>query len=262
MNVKVRLFLILLAAGVTGILSLLLIDLEALITILPLPPGTEIPFSIPVLKVVSLIQPAFLVALAVLIGVSLASKVGLSSPVAEAVARRSDLVSALKPQIVPGLIGGLLGGVAVILIAAAFTPFLPPEVVSLISNFGKFLPLPTRLLYGGIVEELLLRWGFMTLVVWAAWRLFQKGKDTPSSTIFVIAILISSLLFGIGHLPVAFMLVAEPTLALLSFVIVGNSAFGLIAGYLYWKKGLESAMIAHMLAHVEMFSASYFGAYF
>jgi membrane protease YdiL (CAAX protease family) len=262
MSVKVRLFLILLGAGMAGILSLLLIDLEALLVILPLPPGTELPFSIPVLKVVSLIQPAFLVALAVLIGVSLASKVGLSSPVAEAAAAGGDLVSALKPQIIPGLIGGLLGGVAVISIAAAFTPFLPPEVVSLISNFGKFLPLPTRLLYGGIVEELLLRWGFMTLLVWAAWRLFQNGKDTPGSRVFVIAILVSSLLFGIGHLPVAFMLVAEPTPALVLFVIVGNSAFGLIAGYLYWKKGLESAMIAHGIAHVVMFAASYFGAYF
>ncbi len=58
------------------------------------------------------------------------------------------------------------------------------------------------------------------------------------------------------------MLFPEATHALTLFVIVGNSAFGLIAGYLYWKKGLESAMLAHMLAHVVMFTASYFGAYF
>jgi len=58
------------------------------------------------------------------------------------------------------------------------------------------------------------------------------------------------------------MLFPEPTLALTLFVIVGNSAFGLIAGYLYWKKGLESAIIAHALTHVVMFTASYFGAYF
>jgi hypothetical protein len=58
------------------------------------------------------------------------------------------------------------------------------------------------------------------------------------------------------------MLFPEATLALMLFVIVGNSAFGLIAGYLYWKKGLESAMLAHALTHIVLFAASYFGAYF
>lgn len=261
MSFKVRLFLILLAAGFLAVLSLLLVDVSGIITLLPIP-ASEIPPITPALKLLSVVQPTILVAICVFVGVALASKVGLASPVAEAVANHGDLASALRPQILQGLIGGLIGGVAVILIAAAWTPFLPPELVSLISAFGKFLPLPTRLLYGGIVEELLLRWGFMSLLVWAAWRLFQKGEEKPKSRLFIGAILISSVIFGIGHLPVAFMLVAEPTLALVSFVIVGNSAFGLIAGYLYWKKGLESAMIAHMTAHVVMFTASYFGAYF
>jgi membrane protease YdiL (CAAX protease family) len=98
--------------------------------------------------------------------------------------------------------------------------------------------------------------------VWTAWRLFQKGRGQPKPSFFVGAILVSSVVFAIGHLPIAFMLFPEPTLALTLFVIIGNSAFGLIAGYLYWKKGLESAMIAHALTHVVMFTASYFGAYF
>ncbi len=131
-----------------------------------------------------------------------------------------------------------------------------------LDEFNKLLPVPTRLLYGGITEELLLRWGFMTLVVWIGWRIFQKGKDRPRSSFFVGAILISSVLFAIGHLPVALMLFPEPNVALILFVILGNSAFGLIAGFLYWKKGLESAIIAHAMAHVVMLTASYFGAYF
>jgi membrane protease YdiL (CAAX protease family) len=45
-------------------------------------------------------------------------------------------------------------------------------------------------------------------------------------------------------------------------VIVANSLFGLIAGYLYWKRGLESAMLAHMLAHVLLLTASRFGTYY
>lgn len=262
MSFKTRLFVILLLAGLTGVLSLLLIDLSALVASLPIPAGREIPPITPAIKILSLIQPALLLSLAVWCGVSLASKVGLSSPVAEALASGGQMSAALKPQIVPGLIGGLAGGVAIVFTAWLSKPFLPPEAVTRISEFGRLLPLPTRLLYGGIIEELLLRWGMMTFLVWAAWRLFQQGQQQPKSRYFVGAILISSIVFSVGHLPVAFMLLPEVTLALILFVIVANSIFGLIAGYLFWKNGLESAMIAHMLAHVVMLTASYFGAYF
>jgi len=262
MHFKTRLFIILWLAGLAGVISFLLVDLDALIKILPVPAGTEIPTFTPALKLLSLIQSAIILAVATLIGVALASKVGLSSPVAESLASGGNPVSAFKPQIIPGIVGGLAGGVALVLIAAVTKLFLLSEAAARIGEFGKFLPLPTRLLYGGITEELLLRWGLMTLLVWAAWRLFQKGRGQPKPAFFVGAILISSLVFAIGHLPVAFMLFPEPTLALILFVIVGNSAFGLIAGYLYWKKGLESAMLAHALTHVVMFAASYFGAYF
>ncbi len=262
MSFKTRLFLILWLAGLAGVLSLLLIDLKALIAILPLPAGTEIPMSISMLKLVGLIQPAVILSVAVLVGVALASKVGLSSPVAEAAASGGDAVSALKPQIIPGIVGGLAGGVALVSIAAMLKPFLTAEMLARLGALGNALPLPVRLLQGGITEEVLLRWGLMTLLVWAAWRLFQKGKDRPKPSYVVGAILVSSLIFAVGHMPLAFMLFPEPTLPLVLFVIFANSAFGLIAGYLYWKKGLESAMIAHALTHIVMFTASYFGAYF
>ena len=262
MNFKTKLFIILWLTGMAGILSILLIDLEALIAILPLPAGTEIPLSTPLMKLFSILQPAVILSVAVWAGVVLASKVGLFSPAAEVLAGGGSLASAFKPQVIPGIIGGLVGGIAIVLIAAVSTPFLAPGVVARVSEFGKILPLPTRFLYGGITEELLLRWGLMSFLVWAAWRLFQKGQDRPKPAYFIGAILISSFVFGIGHLPVAFMLFPEVTLALTLFVIVSNSAFGLIAGYLYWKKGLESAMISHILTHAVLFTANYFGTYF
>jgi hypothetical protein len=262
MKLKTKLFLTLWLAGLAGVFSFLLVDLSALLANLPVPTGTEIPQVTPAIKLLSLFQPTVLLSLAVFVGVALASKVGLSSPVAEAVASGEHISAALKSQIVPGLIGGLVGGIAIVLIGLSWRPFLPPEVVTRLAELGELFPMLTRLLYGGITEELLLRWGLMTLLVWAAWRLIQKGQNKPKPAYFVQAVVISSLVFGIGHLPIAFLLFPEATAALVFYVIVANSIFGLIAGYLYWKKGLESAMIAHMLAHVVMITASYFGAYF
>lgn len=257
MRFKTRLFVILWLAGLAGVGSFLLVDLAALAANLPLPAGTAIPPLTPAIKLLSILQPTVFLTLAVLVGVALAPRVGLSSPVAEAAISGGRMRSALKPQIIPGLIGGLLGGVAIVLMGWLAKPFLPPEVVTRSAAFGKLFPLPTRLLYGGITEELLLRWGLMTLLVWAAWRLFQKGQSKPKAVYVVGAILISSVVFGIGHLPVALLLFPAATIVLIVYVIVANSFFGLIAGYLYWQRGLESAMIAHMLAHVVMLTATY-----
>src|SRR2546430_6130568 len=52
----------------------------------------------------------------------------------------------------------MMGGVAIVLTAQLWKPLLAPEVIARIAGFGKLLPVPTRLLYGGITEELLMRW--------------------------------------------------------------------------------------------------------
>jgi membrane protease YdiL (CAAX protease family) len=259
MSVKTRLFLILFTAGFVGVLSFLLIDLAGLVAMVPVPPGTEVLKITLGLRFLALVQPTILLLVATIIGVALATKVELFAPFAEAAARRTSLSSAIRPQIVPGIIGGVAGGGAIALLSAFWKPF-PPEGAALVAKFGNFVPLPTRLLYGGITEELLLRWGFMTLILWVSWRLFQKGQGKPKPAYFVAAILISSVVFGLGHLPVAKFLFPQLTAALVAYVLVANSLFGLIAGCLYWRKGLESAMIAHMVAHLVMFTATYLAA--
>ncbi len=259
MTLKTRLFVALWLAGMAGILSFLLVDLQALVAQMPLPAGVEVPQITPALKLLSLVQPTVLLSVAVLIGVRLASKVGLSAPVFEALVEGRESGAALKPQIIPALTGGLAGGLAIILIWFLWKPFLPPEFVAASTNLNKLLPLPTRLLYGGFTEELLLRWGLMTLLVWAAWRVFQKGRGKPQQIFFLIALVVSSVIFGLGHLPLAFALVRNASVALILYVIVANFVFGLIAGLLYWKKGLESAMLAHMVVHVLLLAMVYLG---
>lgn len=260
-NVKTRLFLILFFTGMTGTLSLLLLDLNAMMALVPVQDQSDVAIT-PLIRILSLIQPAVLLAAAVLIGVTLAPKVGLSAPLAESLATGARSFAPLKPQIVPGLLGSLAGALSVVLSSVIVTPFLTSQTLDRIHNFLGLMPLPTRLLFGGITEELLLRWGFMTLLVWIAWRVLQKGAGKPTSTHFILAILISSVVFAVGHLPTAVVVVGEASIALVLFVIVANSLFGMVAGYLYWKYGLESAMIAHIFGHVVLALASYAGAYF
>ena len=260
MTYRTKLAALLFLAGFAGILSFLLVDLSALLATLPSTEETKFPYSPWLLKLLSLIQPTLLLAAAVFVGVSLAPKVNLSAPAFEAFARGDSFIAALKPQIISGVIAGLIAAVVIVLSWALFRPLLPAEFVARAEAFNRLLPLPTRLLYGGITEELLLRWGLLTLLVWAAWRVFHRGRREPGAVCFVGAILISSIVFGVGHLPVAVAIGGQLTLPVVVYVVTANSVFGLMAGYLYWRKGLEAAIMAHMLAHVGIVSASYFGS--
>jgi membrane protease YdiL (CAAX protease family) len=38
---------------------------------------------------------------------------------------------------------------------------------------------------------------------------------------------------------------------------LGNSIFGIVAGFLYWRRGLEAAILAHMSAHLVLILAIY-----
>jgi len=256
---KKRLFWILWLAGFAGILSFLFVDLSALIASIPQPAGAE-PVELPppaILKIVSLIQSTIIVTVAVLVGVWLAERVGLHAPAAEAVARRDNFFAALKPQIISGVLAGLVCGVAIVVIWVIAKPYLTSEFITQAQRFNDLLPNITRFLYGGFTEELLLRWGLMTFLVWAIWRLLQKGEGQPRAVYVVTAIVLSAIMFGVGHLPIASVLSGGLTLPLTIYVITGNSVLGIAAGFLYWKRGLEAAMLAHMSAHVVLILAIY-----
>jgi hypothetical protein len=147
---KKRLFLILFLLGFAGVLSVLLIDLSALAALIP---AADVPPITPAIKILSLIQPTVLVGVAVLIGVALTPKIGLSAPAAEAVAAGERALPALKPELIPGVLGGIIGSLAILLTHVVFKPLLTMETVERVKRFGNALPIPTRLLYGGLTEE-------------------------------------------------------------------------------------------------------------
>jgi hypothetical protein len=233
---KFRLFSVLWLSGMPGILSLVM---------LPLP--VEAPAPATVVKAAMLIQPTILLSLAGLVGVQLAPRVGLTAPGAEALAAGRSWRRAVSPQVLPGVLGGLGSGLLLVAIAALSQPLLPSELLT-----AEPMPLPIRFLYGGITEEILLRWGVMTLLLWLGWRFGQGRQGNPKSVWVAVAIGVSAFLFAIAHLPVLVAQGIPLTPLLVSYILVQNSLFAVVAGFLYWRYGLESAMVAHIMAHVVM----------
>lgn len=65
-----------------------------------------------------------------------------------------------------------------------------------------------------------------------------------------IGILAAALTFAASHLPLLYALTGSPPHWLLALVLAGNGIAGVAFGWLYWRAGLEAAIMAHALAHV------------
>lgn len=241
---RLRVGILLWAAGTLGAVTVTVGVLPRLSATMPLPAPLGL------IMLASVFQSALLVALAVWGGTALAPALGLRAPAFEAAATRQPIMPALKPQILPGFIAGVLGG----FLLFASLRWSPPAIRALQSQWNP--PLYARVLYGGITEEVLLRWGLMTAFTWLAWRFVQGKRGAVNPGLIWLAIALSALLFGVGHLPVASYLIGSLNGPVVVFVVGVNATFGLLFGWLFWRRGLESAMVAHAVTHVVSYTAT------
>ncbi len=105
------------------------------------------------------------------------------------------------------------------------------------------------LLVGGIIEEVMMRLFFMSLVVFIISKIFCKNKKEIPTLVFVIANILAALLFAAGHLPsTATMTTLTPIIIFRCFLF--NGGLGLAFGYLYRKYNIRYAMISHGVSHL------------
>lgn len=237
----VRLFVALWALGIAAALSLLAVPLEML-----QPAGLH--FSAVQFRALSLINPVILLTLCTALGCWLAPKVGLDAPVVRALAERQPAWPALRPLLVAMLLPALIVGAVVAAILLGYGRLSAPWFASA-PHADLPMPLITKLLYGGVVEELITRWGLMALFVWAAWKLARSPATIPP-WVYLVGASIAALLFAAGHLPLLFAVMPHPPGSLIAAVIVGNAVPGLLFAWLFRRYGLEAAMLAHALSHL------------
>ncbi len=101
--------------------------------------------------------------------------------------------------------------------------------------------------YGGVVEEVMLRLFFMSLIALIIQKISKK--EEMNEKILIIANVIVALLFAAGHLPPTVMMIGvTPMIIVRCFVM--NGGYGLMFGRLYRKYGIHCAMIAHGGVHI------------
>lgn len=225
-------------AGLLGVASLLTVHFPTA----NLPKQVLEKFSPDQLRLLMLVNPLLLLIVSVIVGSLLYRKVELF------ILRRADfnpnaiVGNVLLSGIVPGVVAGLL----IIGVVLLFRQLIPTELAML----GKDTDLTpvARFMYGGVTEEILVRFGLMTLFVW----LLSKISRSLSGAVYWIAIIGAALLFGAGHLPAMRLMVAQPSAMLVSYIMLANTLAGIVFGWVYWRYGLVFAMIAHAMAHVVL----------
>ena len=206
--------------------------------------------SILLIQLFATIQSGVLIFAAVLLGAFFSHRVKLASPVLQALVNKKPVLALLKPQLLPAIIGGVAGGGVIVLAANQFVAYLPADFLAATEKLS--MPWYALLLYGGISEELLLRWGLMSFLVWFSFRVVQSDQTKVQNIHYIFGIVLSSVLFGMSHLPTVYALSSSVNTPLILYIVIVNASFGLISGALFWQFGLECAILAHMLAHATL----------
>ncbi len=237
-----KLFRLLLVAGMFGFIAVLPYTLTIQEETLK-----ELPISLPLALLLSFIQTSILLSVVIFIGLYLRKRVGFELPILSDWIAVRPVKERLKPLVIHSIKLGVLAGTLILVFDYVFT--------FLINPLESFENIPWQAFlasfYGGIVEEILTRLFLVTLIVWVAEKIV-KSKTEKSKTINIwIGIIGAAIIFGLGHLP-ATALITTITPSIVARAIVLNGIGGIIFGWLYWKKGLFSAMVAHFTTDITI----------
>lgn len=250
--------------GLRGSLALFVLGILGVIAAIPtvmdlvgellagLPDAPDLP--LPALAALALINPLILLALGTLAGALCAHRVGLRSRFAERVAGAPLTWREVAHGWRLALALGAAVGVALVVLDGLTLPLLGPEGAELALRGDRGLLVTVAgVLYGGITEEVMVRWGLMSLLAYVGWRVSGAASTGPRPAVMWAAIVLTAVAFGALHLPTVAAVTAL-TPAVVARTLALNALGGVVFGWLFWRRGLEAAMIAHAAAHVAITS--------
>ena len=241
-----KLFFVLLAACVIS--SMLVIPYSLALT------SNDIKIT-PLILLLSAVQNLVLFAAAAFFGLLLSKQIGMGLPVLQNAiegknqAKENKTSARIKSLLIPSIGLGVLAGLAIVLLSIPFNRSIPELSLLDVSipAWKAFL----ASIYGGIAEEVLLRLFLVSLFVWITFKI-KKGKEGKPAVFGIwLSIILSAIIFGLGHLPATAQILPLTEIVIIRAIVL-NGIGGMIFGWLYWKKGLESAIIAHFSADIVL----------
>lgn len=216
------------------------------------PKISQSPAPLAVVVIASTLQTGLLLILLSWIGLRLGDLIGLNTPLARAWVYQQPFPSISKPALNTALLVGGIGGIIVVGLTFAFQPWMPPTATPTNLKIDLWKSVLASF-YGGITEELFLRLFCLTLITWVLWKVFQRRTSHPTASLFWLAIVIAAILFGLAHLPTAASIWTLTPIVIIRTITL-NALLGIPFGWLYWRWGLEYAMLSHFCADLVLHS--------
>lgn len=217
---------------------------------------SQIPLPLPLVIILQVVNTIIISSIFIIIGLLLAPRIGLKLPIIDNFVEGKNIKKDMKNILPLSIFSGLLVGFFILFGDYIFTLFGGSVIVEssqIPSAFQGFL----ASFYGGINEEIMLRLFLMTLIAFILFKIKKSNCEKSSKWIYWSAIMISTFLFAIAHIPITAAIVELTPLIILRSVIF-NGIGGMVFGWLYWKRGLESAMISHFSADIILHVLSIF----
>lgn len=211
--------------------------------------------ALPRVLIFQLVNVAIIVILAG-IGLFLAYRIGLGLPFIEGWLKKEPVLPRFRRVLVTSIIVGVIASLIVLIINKfVFAPSLLADIERLGITLPESPPPWQGLLVSfsaGVTEESMFRLFGVTLLAWIGSRVSRDSEGRPTSIVLWISIVIVAVAFGAAHLPATVAIGLPLNTLVITRAIVLNGIVGVAFGWLYWTRGLESAMIAHFSVDVVL----------
>jgi hypothetical protein len=167
------------------------------------------------------------------------------------VRRHDDAAHRAIPGLAVGALAGLALGAAILLWLR-----LSPGNALIRSDFATQSASPEWQRWivafdAAVLEETGFRLFTVSLLLWLVSRTWLPSARWPAARRAWLSITAVALAFGFAHLP-KWLAVAPASIGLVTSVLILNASGGMVFGYLYWRRGIEAAMVGHFAADVVL----------
>lgn len=237
-----KVFGILLIIGIFHLIAALVLSLFLRIGY----PGT-IPYgsAVDLLTITVVFFKAVGCAVAIFVGLYLGKSVGLGAPLIEGWMNGERI----RDQVLSVLPISIVGGISVAVLkyfldVVLFSPFVSSLLVQWRElPFGLVWTIPFE---QGVGDEITYRLFWMTIFVWIISKIQKPENNRPTPPGVWAAILIVTCI----SIPGTLFWISGPIVGLQLALLTAIG--GIVFGWLYWKKGIESALIAHFISSVAL----------
>jgi membrane protease YdiL (CAAX protease family) len=194
------------------------------------------------------------------LGLLITNRIGLGLPFIEGWVNRDRGLPQFSRAVAIGWIAAV-GFAASILILQNFV-FGPP-MQALFEEIGYIVPAEAvtpplsgflAAISAGITEEVIFRLFGLSLLAWLGGLIFHNPEGRPKIAVLWIANIILALGFGASHLSAAASLGWPINTLIIVRTVLLNGIGGVVLGWLFWTFGLETAMLAHFLGDVIIYT--------